>query len=390
MLDKRTARLEEIEKRIDESLKAHQRQRIKVVEPPKPPKGDPEASLRGPFQSIRSQLDVAPARMDERGRSFENIGQSDFMPYEQPSVPRFEDVQKRNYVEADLDPKEKIWKELISNEPEIVKRPEYANQLRNYFDARWEQAEGTASGKQMQSNLPMKERMKSRDETGVTTGYINEMAFKKFAEPYDKAIQASRPIGAKAGVPFIDDAIQKHFEGEGVGLPGQILQRKMYKGRPSYDEEMAKIARESEPQKFGKTKEALKGSAPKGRLRVIKVSDGKDVTDAFGTTENLADLTVEELQKIVDSTGKRYRVEQAGEHVPSGSKNTQGNYSIKDWAGNTIDELGTYDTWDEGWEELENWLRAKGLNDDELDEALQDYEVMHKSGSAFYNKKKGG
>jgi hypothetical protein len=41
---------------------------LKSVDPPKPPKGDPEASSS--FPGIQSQMDVAPSRMDERGRSF--------------------------------------------------------------------------------------------------------------------------------------------------------------------------------------------------------------------------------------------------------------------------------------------------------------------------------
>jgi len=54
MVDKRVARLEEIEAIVDKSLKGHQRNLVKVVEPPKGPKGDPEGN---PFRRIRDAME---------------------------------------------------------------------------------------------------------------------------------------------------------------------------------------------------------------------------------------------------------------------------------------------------------------------------------------------
>jgi len=86
---------------IDEARKKIQDRinKPKIVEPPKSPKGEPEASSR--FPGIQSQMDVAPTRMDERGRSFGDVGQSEFLPDSRP-MPRFEEVPRRNYVESEL------------------------------------------------------------------------------------------------------------------------------------------------------------------------------------------------------------------------------------------------------------------------------------------------
>jgi cell division protein FtsB len=302
MLDKRKGRLLEIIETIDDSLKSLTRNRSKVVKPSKPPKGDPEASLRGPFQSIRSQLDVAPARMDERGRSFENIGQSDFMPYEQPSVPRFEDVQKRNYVESEL------GKPL----PDLY--PTFEGRLfqQQYMD-------------------------KKPDE-------IDNV-----------------------------EVLMQILGGRGPAHEASILQSKMYPPKPK---EFGKIKEQI-------TEKSLKAEPAGKRLRVIKVGDGKnvkdgtDVTDSFGTQENLAGMSADELQKIVDATGKRYKVIE-DKYIPSGQKNTQGKYYVTDWAGNEIDELGTYDSTKDAYDEITEWLRSKGVDEVDLDLEVGEFDVRRR------------
>lgn len=279
-------------------------ERLKVVEPPKPPKGDPEASLpRQPdkFSRVRSQLDVAPARMDERGKAFGDVGQSDFTPYDRPS-PEFEEIRKRNYVERDVDPKEKLWKEIVASDPYLPDSPEYLQNLRNYFDNRWEQAQGTAEGGQIRMDLPKADRVKLGADLGVTSRYADELAFKKFAKPYDKTRQSERPLlGPNDRTNKIDDKITDHFEGYEVSTPGRKLQNEMYKGRPSHEAEQAKL--------FPKVKEAVKGKVEvREKFRIVRADNGKDVTRAYGSDENLAGLTQKELQDMVDPTGKKYRV----------------------------------------------------------------------------------
>lgn len=100
------ASMSKIEQLMEELKKQKPSTPLKSVEPPKGPKGDPEASLPGnpdKFAQIRSQLGVAPSRMDERGQSFDKIGQSDFTPNDMSRVIR-EDVPRRNYVESDMGP----------------------------------------------------------------------------------------------------------------------------------------------------------------------------------------------------------------------------------------------------------------------------------------------
>jgi hypothetical protein len=255
MLNKRIARLEELGAVVDKSIEA-KKPRVIKTDSPKGPKGDPEASLpRQPdkFASIRSQLDVAPSRMDERGKAFGDVGQSDFTPYDTPS-PQFEEIQKRNYVERDADPKEKLWKEIVANDPYLPDSPEYLQNLRNYFDNRWEQAQGTAEGGQMRMDLPKADRVKPGADLGVTSRYVDELAFKKFAKTYEKTRQSERPIlGPNDRTHKIDDKITDHFEGYEVQTPGRKLQNEMYKGRPSHEAEQAKL--------FPKVKEAVKGKA---------------------------------------------------------------------------------------------------------------------------------
>jgi len=238
--------------------------RIKQIQDKrKTPKGDPEASLpRQPdkFSAIRSQLDVAPSRMDERGKAFGDVGQSDFTPYDRPS-PQFEEIQKRNYVERDADPKEKLWKEIVANDPYLPDSPEYLQNLRNYFDNRWEQAQGSAEGGQMRMDLPKADRVKPGADLGVTSRYVDELAFKKFAKPYDKTRQSERPLlGPNDRTNKIDDKITDYFEGHEVSTPGRKLQKEMYKGRMSYGAEQSKIYQQ-QAKLFPKVKEAVKGKA---------------------------------------------------------------------------------------------------------------------------------
>jgi hypothetical protein len=310
---------------IDEALKKIQdrKNKPKIVDPPKGPKGDPEASLpRQPdkFAAIRSQLDVAPSRMDDRGKAFGDVGQSDFTPYDRPS-PQFEEIQKRNYVERDADPKEKLWKEIVANDPYLPDSPEYLQNLRNYFDNRWEQAQGTAEGGQMRMDLPKADRVKPGADLGVTSRYVDELAFKKFAKPYEKTRQSERPIlGPNDRTHKIDDKITDYFEGYEVQTPGRKLQNEMYKGRPSHEAEQAKL--------FPKVKEAVKGKAqPK-----------------------------------------------------SGPGYTQGRYHVKDWAGNDMPQFGTYDDMEEAIEGVYDHFRKQGLDDEALDEVLEDLTVQERKG----------
>jgi hypothetical protein len=310
-----------------------------VAEPPKGPKGDPEASLpRQPdkFAAIRSQLDVAPSRMDERGKAFGDVGQSDFMPYERPS-PQFEEVPKRNYVERELDPKEKMWKEIVASDPYINENPEYVKNLRNYFDNRWDQAQGTAEGSQIRMDLPKPDHILPSDEMSISGRYADELAFKKFAKPYDKTRQAERPLERFSRGPNrpsvdddmekIDDKITSHFEGYEVQTPGRKLQNEMYRGRPSHEAEQAKL--------FPKVKEAVKAQS--------------------------------------NNTFK----------AKGGPGYTQGDYRVKDWAGNVLDEYGTYDDFDDAYEAVIERLRMNGLKDDEIDEIMEDLIIEHKNGIPF-------
>ncbi len=278
------------------------------IDNPKPPKGTPEASSSR-FPGIQSQLDVAPSRMDETGRAFNDVGQSDFLPYEQPAMPRFEDVQKRNYVESEMDPKEKLWKEIVASDPYINENPQYVKNLRNYFDNRWEQAQGTVEGRQIRMDLPKPDHILPSDEMSISGRYADELAFKKFAKPYDKTRQAERPLErfsrgpnrpeVEDDIEKIDDKITSHFEGYEVKNPGRKLQDQMYKGRPSF---------QAEQEKFGKVKEAMRdNNGARQKFRILKVN-GDDVTRAFGVEENMAGMTQKELQDMVDPSGKRYRV----------------------------------------------------------------------------------
>jgi signal recognition particle subunit SEC65 len=230
------------------------------------------------------------------------VGQYDFMPYEQPSVPRFEDVQKRNYVESEL------GKPL----PDLY--PTFEGRLfqQQYMD-------------------------KKPDE-------IDNV-----------------------------EVLMQILGGRGPAHEASILQSKMYPPKPK---EFGKIKEQI-------TEKSLKAEPAGKRLRVIKVGDGKnvkdgtDVTDSFGTQENLAGMSADELQKIVDATGKRYKVIE-DKYIPSGQKNTQGKYYVTDWAGNEIDELGTYDSTKDAYDEITEWLRSKGVDEYDLDLEVGEFDVRRR------------
>jgi hypothetical protein len=119
-----------------------------------------------------------------------------------------------------------------------------------------------------------------------------------------------------------DLELEQLLRQEGPVMDAKELQKQMYKGRPSHEAEQAKL--------FPKVNEAVKGrSGPldeeqvqkimgqwnaksskpvsKPRLRILK-DDGTDVTMGFGTDEELAGMTKDELQKMVDQYKRRYKV----------------------------------------------------------------------------------
>jgi hypothetical protein len=217
--------------------------------------------------------------MDEAGRSFENVGQSEFLPDNRPQV-RFEDVPRRNYVESKLDPKEKVWNEILAEIP----FHEDIQKLRNYFDNRWEQAQGTAEAGQIRMDLPKSDRVKPLADLGVTSRYADELAFKKFAKPYDKTRQAEREMHWSEDMPDIDDKITSYFSDE-VKSPGRQLQDKMYKGRPSHEAEQAKL--------FPKVQESMRGrSGPVKKL--FQKPDGS-LVDENGNVV----MTAEESERLM-------------------------------------------------------------------------------------------
>lgn len=270
---------------------------LKVVEPPKPPKGEPEASLSPPpdrFAGIKSQLDVIPSRVDERGQAFGDVGSYDFRPNDEMMM-QFEPIQKRNYVESELGP--------------------------TVTDLR----------------------------PPATPGLLQEIMYQKPKQ-------------------FLHDLeLEQILRSEGPVVDAKALQNKMY---PPKSEKFGQIKEQI-------TEKSLKAEPTRPRLRVIKVGDGKDVTDAFGSKENLAGMSAEELQKIVDATGKRYKVIE-DKYIPSGQKNTQGKYYVTDWAGNEIRELGTYDSMEDAHDELVEWLRSKGVDEADLDLEVGEFDVRRR------------
>ena len=185
------------------------------------------------FGKIKGALRTMPERVDETGAAFKTVGKSEFTPFEEPDVASsFGETLKKPYVEKALDPKEKMWNEIVASDPYLLDNPEYLKNLRNYFDNRWEQEQGTVEWKMMQFDMPMSERLKPKDEKSVTSGYIDELAFKRFAEPYDKIIQAQRLLAKKPGdkpvrTAIIDDKMESYFGNE-TKSPGSRLQDKMY------------------------------------------------------------------------------------------------------------------------------------------------------------------
>jgi hypothetical protein len=259
---------------------------IKIKEPPKGPKGDPEASLRPQepqqFSRIRQAIDPTTARFDERGNVAGNVGQYDFMPYEQPAMPRFEDVQKRNYVEADLDSAEQLISKMLADPQNVNLSPEQKQALANFVRTRAKGNDKMLLKEDLVNRLGLREvdsryslenyvgSESARDDLEklrIEHGIDDDRQTWKAYDDLDKNFGPNQSIISKR-----DPSVKRMFEMLYGDMPygrsdtplesAQELQRKMYEGRPSYDEEMAKIARESEPQKFGKTKEALKSNAP--------------------------------------------------------------------------------------------------------------------------------
>lgn len=66
----------------------------------------------------------------------------------------------------------------------------------------------------------------------------------------------------------------------------------------------------------------------------------------------------------------------ANEHIPTGTRNTQGKYIVKDWAGNEKDYFGSYDSTGEAYEQIAEWLRSKGIDEVDLDLELGEYDVV--------------
>lgn len=205
--------------------------RIKQIQDKqKTPKGDPEASS-SLFPGIQSQLDVAPSRMDERGRSFGDVGQSDFIPDSRP-MPRFEDVPRRNYVESEMG-------------------PSVTDMAPSY------------TPKQIQRIMDLKG--KKDPAAGLMT-----------PEEWDLNHQMN-------GGESVDEWAARNR----VKDAAKSLQNQMYKGRPSF---------EAEQEKFGKVKEAMRG---KSKYRITDKS-GNDLSDMFN--HNLTDEELERLllEKIKD------------------------------------------------------------------------------------------
>jgi hypothetical protein len=207
-------------------------------------------------------MDVAPSRMDERGRSFENIGQGEFTPYDRPNVIR-EDVPRRNYVESEMGPT--------------------ATDLRP----------PPRSGRAFQEIY-----MDQKPESIVN-----------------------------------DFELEQLLRQEGPVMDAKELQKQMYKGRPSFEEEQAK---------FGKVMEAMKDKP---------------------------------AETTVPKKGYKGSVD---DHIPTGSRNTKGKYIVKDWAGNEKDYFGSYDDPEDAFEQIEEWLRSRGIKDEDLEVEMGEYEVVRR------------
>lgn len=50
-------------------------------------------------------------------------------------------------------------------------------------------------------------------------------------------------------------------------------------------------------------------------------------------------------------------------------------FIIRDWAGNILFGGETFDTFEDGWARVDEFLASQGLSDDEMDEASSDYFV---------------
>lgn len=307
-----------------------------IVEPPKGPKGDPEASLPGNpdnsrFAQIRSQLGVAPSRMDERGQSFDKIGQSDFTPYDKPAMPQFEDIQKRNYVEAQMDPVEQTITKILAMPENLELTPQKKQALADFVRFRFKDNQDMTLRANWDENLDLM-RSKSLKKNEYDYSLLNDMhnmqsdAGNKAYDGLDEAFGSYQSIMGKRdpSVKTLFDTLRREQPfGRNYDTSfeqSRGLQDKMYKGRPSF---------EAEQEKFGKVKEAMK-EAPKPN---------------------------------------------------SGPGYTQGRYHITDWAGNEYPQLGTFDDSDDAFEYLQEFLMKgnKNLSDEDLEDLLQDWVITEKA-----------
>jgi hypothetical protein len=250
------------------------------VDPPKGPKGDPEASLpRQPdkFAAIRSQLDVAPSRMDERGKAFGDVGQSEFLPDSRPNVIR-EDVPKRNYVEAQMDPVEQTITKILADPKLQNASPEQKQALANFVRYRYERNKGITNEYGFEKMLGLKEDQRSitglsgpeskiADYDMLRKMHANEALDSQLDEyssgwkayndldkyfGRDQAIMSKRHPAVKRMMDALSED-QPFGRSDTVFDQSKDLQDKMYKGRPSHEAEQAKL--------FPKVKEAVKGKA---------------------------------------------------------------------------------------------------------------------------------
>ena len=339
----RRAKLESELREIIDHIENSNKPRIIKTDSPKGPKGDPEASLpRQPdkFSAIRSQLDVAPSRMDERGKAFGDVGQSEFLPDSRP-MPRFEEVPRRNYVESEMDPVQQTfdkWKNTLdpkeleslnSEKIEFVKKyikhkidfNDYSRVYDNamyqsggYNPTKGQQYDASILRSQANSSRPsfpdryaMKKHFPLKSSEGILVQNPELIKIDKIMKesgvghhgllPSQEAIKEGRRIYDGNMDEKLEQAIDRT---NGVRTPARQLQDRMYKGRPSHEAEQAKL--------FPKVKEAVKGERKvREKFRIVR-ADGKDVTSEYGSDENLAGLTQKELQDMVDPSGKKYKV----------------------------------------------------------------------------------
>jgi hypothetical protein len=244
---------------------------LKVVEPPKPPKGDPEASLpRQPdeFSAIRSQLDVAPSRMDERGKAFGDVGQSEFTPYDRPS-PQFEEIQKRNYVESEMDPVQQTITKILGLPENAELSPQQKQALADFVRYRYKTNADMTMDVSFDQSRNIKDAPQSiRGVTGESRDLYDRDLYRigNKIDPYwsDEGYEAHKKLNDAFGpdqeiIRHRHPSVKKMFDVLRDDQPfgrndtsfdrTKELQDKMYKGRPSHEAEQAKL--------FPKVKEAV-------------------------------------------------------------------------------------------------------------------------------------